>query len=123
MRLAGTYALQVFGKPDRAVNCDCERVNQPSLLQAIFMQNDPLINDRLAESGWLADLQQQASTDQFPARELLVREAWLRTLSREPTPAEIARAEAHLQSADSTIDGLRDLLWALLNTSEYILIR
>ncbi|MGV3484366.1 MAG: DUF1549 and DUF1553 domain-containing protein, partial [Planctomycetaceae bacterium] len=35
MRLAGTYAMQVFGKPDRAVNCDCERVNQPSLLQAI----------------------------------------------------------------------------------------
>lgn len=24
MRLAGTYAMQVFGKPDRAVNCDCE---------------------------------------------------------------------------------------------------
>ena len=41
MRMAGTHAMKVFGKPDRSINCDCERVNEPTLLQAIFMQNDP----------------------------------------------------------------------------------
>jgi hypothetical protein len=41
MRLAGTYGMQVFGKPDRSANCDCERNNQPTLLQSIFQQNSP----------------------------------------------------------------------------------
>ena len=36
MRMAGTHAMKVFGKPDRATNCDCERVNEPTLLQSIF---------------------------------------------------------------------------------------
>ena len=121
MRLASTYAMQVFGKPDRAVNCDCERVNQPSLLQAIFLQNDPLMEDRLSESGWLQDVQQE-SPGQETAIEPRVREAWLRTLGRPPTSAEEARARTHMQTANSPYEGLRDLLWALLNTKEFVLI-
>jgi hypothetical protein len=46
-RMAGTYAQRVFGKPSRQIACDCERSNVPSLLQSIFVQNDPLIVD-----GW-----------------------------------------------------------------------
>ena len=36
--------LSVFGKPDRTANCDCERSNEPTLLQAIFTRNDPAMN-------------------------------------------------------------------------------
>jgi hypothetical protein len=123
MRLAGTYAMQVFGKPDRAVNCDCERVNQPTLLQAIFLQNDPLVDQRLADSGWLDEIGRQQPRRDVAELEPLVREAWLRTLSREPTSEESARAVKHIQAAESTLEGLRDLLWALLNTKEFLLIR
>ncbi len=56
MRMAGTWAMHVFGKPERAVACDCERVNQPSLLQAVFLQNDPLVHLALEESGWLQEI-------------------------------------------------------------------
>lgn len=122
MRLAGTYAMQVFGKPDRAVNCDCERVNQPTLLQSVFLQNDPLMDQRLQESGWLEELSQQESGGGKLDVSKLVHEAWLRTLSRPPTDAELARAMEHFATTDSTIDGLRDLLWALINTKEFILI-
>lgn len=123
MRLAGTYAMQVFGKPERAVNCDCERVNQPSLLQAIFLQNDPLMDDRLRESGWLLELEQLHTEGRIPPFDQLVREAWLRTLSREPSAEEADRALRHMNSAESPLEGLGDLLWALLNTKEFILIR
>lgn len=124
MRLAGTYAMQVFGKPDRAVNCDCERVNQPTLLQSIFLQNDPLIDQRLQESGWLEEiLQQQESLGSELNTDQLVEAAWLRTVSRPPTSSEKARAIEHVNAADSTADGLRDLLWALLNTKEFVLIQ
>lgn len=123
MRLAGTYAMQVFGKPDRAVNCDCERVNQPNLLQTIFLQNDPLIDDRLAESGWLQELQRSEAESRLPPLETLVREAWLRSLGRRPAATESDRAMRHLEAAESVTEGLRDLMWALLNTKEYLLIR
>jgi hypothetical protein len=122
MRLAGTYAMQVFGKPDRVVNCDCERNNNPSLLQSIFLQNDPLVEQRLEESGWLQDLAALERTQQTPAPEQLIEEAWLRTVSRMPTPAETQRAKQHLDSAGSLTEGLRDVMWALVNTKEYILI-
>jgi hypothetical protein len=123
MRLAGTYAMQVFGKPDRAVNCDCERVNQPSLLQAIFLQNDPLMDDRLAESGWLLELRAFQEANRLPAAEQLVQEAWLRTLNRRPTAVESARGARHIADAESPVEGVRDLMWALLNTKEFILIQ
>jgi hypothetical protein len=122
MRLAGTYAMSVFGKPDRAVNCDCERNNQPSLLQAVFMQNDPLIEQRLEESGWLQQIAADEVAGKLPATSQLIEEAWLRTLSRYPAEHERQRATAHLQNAASIASGLRDLMWALLNTKEYILI-
>ncbi|MCG8648519.1 MAG: DUF1549 and DUF1553 domain-containing protein [Pirellulales bacterium] len=123
MRLAGTYAMQVFGKPDRAVNCDCERVNQPTLLQAVFLQNDPIIEQRLEQSGWLADIAAGEATEFDVDQQSLVRQAWLRTLSRPPNQDESARALDHFKQTDSTVEGLRDLLWALLNTKEFVLIQ
>ncbi|MEL6898898.1 MAG: DUF1553 domain-containing protein, partial [Planctomycetota bacterium] len=59
MRMAGTHAMRVFGKPDRSVNCDCERVNEPTLLQAIFLQNDPLVRMRITDSGWIYEIEDQ----------------------------------------------------------------
>ncbi|MCA9216024.1 MAG: DUF1553 domain-containing protein [Planctomycetales bacterium] len=119
MRLAGTYAMQVFGKPDRAVNCDCERDNQPTLLQSVFLQNDPLIEQRLEQSGWLEEIAELAEPDLSQ----LAREAWLRTVSRPPSDQELTRAVEHVEAAASVAEGMRDLMWALINTKEFILVK
>lgn len=121
MRLAGTYAMQVFGKPERAVNCDCERMNQSTLLQSIFLQNDPLIDQRLEGSGWLEEISHRENTLTASDKTELVREAWLRSVGHLPDAEEEERALQHLESASSTTEGMRDLLWALLNTKEFIL--
>lgn len=123
MRLAGTYAMHVFGKPERAVTCDCERVNQPTLLQSVFLSNDPLVEQRLEESGWIQEIaDSQAAGVELDHGEL-VRTAWLRTVSRPPTPEEVVRSKRHLATAESLPDGVRDLLWALINTKEFVLNR
>ena len=121
MRLAGTYAMHVFGKPERAVNCDCERVSKPTLLAAIFLQNDPLVEQRLVESGWLQEIgtKEQAGGKSDPSN--LIRTAWLRTVNRLPREDEQSRAAKHLANAASQTDGMRDILWALINTKEFIL--
>ena len=117
MRMAGTHAMKVFGKPDRAINCDCERVNQPTLLQSIFLQNDPLVRMRLDNSGWISEVSESRQTD-FSK---LINDAWLRSVNRLPRPEEVARAKRHLSATPSTEEGLTDLLWALMNTKEFIL--
>ena len=123
MWLAGTYGMHVFGKPERALNCDCERINQPTLLQSIFMHNDPLVEQRLDESGWINEIAEMEQSGRQIDRDELVRNAWLRTVGRPPTRKETERVEKHLAKVDSLSEGLRDLLWALVNTKEFILNR
>lgn len=120
MRMAGTYAMHVFGKPERAVTCDCERVNEPSLLQSVFMQNDPLVQMQLAESGWIAEIASVNAPSELQRREW-IEAAWLRALGRPPTREEVDRALAHVRAEDSPGKGMTDLLWSLLNTKEFIL--
>lgn len=122
MRLAGTYAMQIFGKPERAVNCDCERNNQPTLLQAVFLHNDPIIEQRLEYSEWLQEISRQPSQGDMSDRRL-IEEAWLRVLARKPGEAETARGLAHLNETETVSEGMQDLLWALLNTKEFLLIK
>ncbi len=57
-RGASFYALSVFGRSVRQSNCDCDRSNDPSLLQTVFMRND---NEVLAmvgdpRTGWVAQI-------------------------------------------------------------------
>lgn len=124
--MAGTYAMHVFGKPERRLNSDCERTSEPSLLQAVFLQNDPLVMIRLRQSGWLAEVEERlAALGDGDARESIdrvAREAYLRTLGRPPTVAEKTRARRYLEEdVESPAEGARDLLWALINTREFIL--
>jgi hypothetical protein len=50
----------------------------------------------------------------------LIRQAYLRALSRPPEAREIERATKFIDDASSPATGLRGLLWALLNTKEFI---
>ena len=124
MRMAGTYAMNIFGKPARATNSDCERSSEPSLLQSLFTRNDPIVQDRLSQGGWLLELESQFNSSGAPSRdalEMVIREAWLRTLGRKPRVEELKRACEHYEQAKTVADGTRDLLWALINTKEFLL--
>ena len=133
------YAMAVFGKPLRLTNCDCERNSSPSLLQTIFLRNDQEILGMIdREPGWLRETAKEigpsftattASDKKRPADgdprfaeriDGLVREAFLRTLSRPPSDPELAESRRSFQEADSPMNAMRNLLWALLNTKEFI---
>jgi hypothetical protein len=49
-----------------------------------------------------------------------IREVFLRTVSRPPTEAEFDQAKTDVAAAKSQVEGLRDLLWAMLNTREFM---
>jgi hypothetical protein len=49
-----------------------------------------------------------------------IRRLYLTVLSREPSPGETSAARAHLESSRNETQGYEDLLWALLNTTEFM---
>ena len=109
------YGLAVFGKPLRKVNCDCEREMEPSLLQAVYLRNDPDQAKMLDRpGGWISEFKPDAAAD------ALIEEAFLRVVSRLPSAAEASRCRAYLSDSASTGEGMRDLLWSLLNTQEFV---
>jgi hypothetical protein len=129
------YALSVFGKPTRDMNCDCERVADPSLLQTIFTRNDPILlsyldggKDNLA---WIAELRRASGGGKPRAGKAVARgkledadrvieEVFLRTVSRPPSAEEVRRAKDDIAAAKDPVDGVREVLWAMLNTREFL---
>ena len=187
---AGTssaFALKVFGRSDRASSCDCDRSDETSLIQTVYMQNDRDIHTMLSQkNSWVNEMARAHQSDRsvesyrkqiadidkrlaaiVRAKEKLksgsekakrqfrkldkqtqglnkrkkpliekltdatadktemnvkdfVKEAYLRTLSRFPTDAEIERCEAHIVGDKNLINGVTGVLWALVNTKEFI---
>jgi hypothetical protein len=209
-RNQGEFALEVFGQSIRETNCDCDRSDDPSLLQSIYLRNDAEMYKRLADKdGWVAqacrtlgvegpsaeDSPKQAAAkraaenlkrqliqrlvqfnkipedrrDRSVARikrdyhrikskfkqygfvvpplqrllddprswtelesgeetvsaeislDQLVEEAYLRTLSRFPENDELEIAVDFIEQSETPADGVQSLLWALVNTKEFII--
>ena len=72
---------------------------------------------RLENSGWISEVSESESKDISK----LINEAWLRSVNRLPRREEVSRAKKHLANVSSTAEGMTDLLWALMNTKEFIL--
>lgn len=64
-----------------------------------------------------ADAAKEAAGDKIAD---YVVDAYLRTLSRYPSERELNRSLAHVNDAADPVNGLGDVLWALLNTKEFI---
>ena len=50
----------------------------------------------------------------------IVNDAYLRTLSRFPTADEMQTSQAYIKAEADPVDGIRSVLWALLNTREFM---
>jgi hypothetical protein len=119
-RGGSNYALNLFGKPPRVINCECERSLEPSLLQTVFLRNDSEMLKMLDRNdSWLKAIVKQKDL----TVEDLVRQAYLRTLSRLPDERESAAALKHMNAAPSLLAGTRELMWALINTKEFVINR
>jgi hypothetical protein len=117
----GNYASTVFGRSARDGNCDCSASREPNLLQAIYTQNDKEVLAAIdRKNGWLQEIKPQLADGSPAMPGALVREAYLRTVSREPSVAEIERCAAHVAEVGDRVEGFQELLWSLLNSREFL---
>jgi hypothetical protein len=107
--------FRVFGRPERVAICDCERPAKPALPQTLFLMTDTALLDKI-KSGRLKDL---VGSDRCAAE--VVDELFLATLSRLPDGDEIRSALDHLHMRSDRASGYIDLLWAIINTREFVL--
>jgi hypothetical protein len=49
-----------------------------------------------------------------------IEDVFLRTVNRPPTKDELAKAKQDVDATPNKVDGVRELLWAMLNTREFM---
>ena len=113
-----SYFLKSFGRPQRLLTCECERTNEPSMVQVLHITNGDTINQKLAAKGSHVDqlLAAKAPDDK------IVDDAYLSALSRLPTDAEKQQLISELGQTPAAEKraAVEDLYWSLLSSKEFL---
>lgn len=113
---AASYFLDIFGRPRRTSTCECERRSQPDLIQVLHLSNSEKIHAKVADpAGRVARLLAAGKNENE-----IVDELYLAALGRVPTAEEREGVVRLIAAAPSRKEGLEDLLWALLNSAEFV---
>jgi len=112
-----SYFFRIFGRPVRASVCECERSNEPSIAQALHLMNSEEIMSKIhARDGNVRRLARSAKT---PTE--IIDELYLSTLSRYPSEKERTRMlQVFTEAGTDRQAAVEDVLWALLNTREFV---
>jgi hypothetical protein len=117
-----SYFLDVFGRPKRESVCECERTAEASLSQRLHLLNSAEIESKIGDSnGRVARLVEDKRPDAEKVEEL-----YRICYSRPPTDDEREVCLAHLarrRSENKLKQGYEDLVWALVNTKDFLFNR
>ncbi len=112
-----SYFFRIFGRPVRATVCECERSNEPSISQALHLLNSPEVNEKLSHRHGLARKLAASSK----SNDEVIDDIYLSTLARFPVAAEKALMTSAFEAAGMTRhQAVEDVLWAVLNTKEFL---
>ncbi|MEZ5327093.1 MAG: DUF1549 and DUF1553 domain-containing protein [Verrucomicrobiales bacterium] len=143
---SSSYFLTVFGRPENDSACECERQQDANLAQSLHLLNSKGIQDKLAsDSGRAARL----AKGEKEATESKIRQLYERAFSRLPDERELQVALAYIDKkreqakaaaaipappteekkegeatpqapSDPDREAFEDILWAIINTKEFL---
>ncbi|QDV37499.1 DUF1549 and DUF1553 domain-containing protein [Tautonia plasticadhaerens] len=117
-RVPSTF-LDTFGRPDANQDPPCERMPDTSVTQVLHLMNAPSLHDKITDDDGLAA--RLADSDLEP--DAIVEDIYLRTYCRPPTDDERAVALALFDEPETgRRQAAEDLLWALINSAEFLFI-
>ncbi len=108
--------LKTFGQPARELACECERESDSNLAQALQLINGPTINDKLRNPNNRLGKLLAAKKNEKEILDAL----YLAALSRPATDAERVPALSHVDKAKDKRKAWEDVLWAIMNTREFL---
>lgn len=89
-----------------------------SISQALAMMNSSLITRGLSGRGSQSSLGRLLT--EHNSDEAVIEELFLRTLARDPTQSELAAGRKYVKQAADRAEAFEDLLWGLVNRTEFI---
>ena len=116
-----SYFLDVFGRPQRISACECERVSEANLAQALHLLNSRrgAGQARRAPAAGPTLLAKDTRPDAEKVEELFL---W--AFARKPTTEQTARGPGPHQDASERRPNKKiayeNILWALVNTKEFV---
>ena len=120
--------LRVFGRPEGESVCECERVQSSSLGQSLHMLNAGDIRGKVGSGTGRA---QRLAGEKRPEEEK-IKELYMVAFARAPRADELKTALEYLaelrtnakgQPVDrqrAAVENYQDLIWALMNTKEFL---
>jgi hypothetical protein len=115
-----SYFLDVFGRPQRISACECERVAEANLAQVLHLLNSQEIQGKLTRNGGRAnELARDPRSDEEKIAELFV---W--AFGRQPSAAQMSLALENIErNAKNRQLAYENIIWALINTKEFIMVQ
>ena len=111
--------MEAFGRPNSSSDCPCERNVKPSIGQALHLMNSDILQSKLSSAEAGARVQRLA-TGGAPAGEV-VTELYLACYGRPPEAEELQAATAGFpEDPAARRQAIEDVLWALLNSAEFV---
>lgn len=123
---SSNYFLSVFGRPDSSSACECERSQEASLAQSLHLFNAKNIHNQLARNDGRAA---KLSLDKDSSHDVKINSLYYQAFSRLPRKDEVDIAVKYLnrpaldkngKTVDKTKERYEDILWALVNTKEFL---
>jgi hypothetical protein len=112
-----SHFMDAFSRPNASSDCPCERDLKTSVVQSLHLMNARPLQEKLARAGGRV----KGLADSKLAPEEIVRELYLAALSRPPTEKELGVATAAFAGKDVARQAAtEDVLWALLNSPEFV---
>ncbi|MCH9790941.1 MAG: DUF1549 and DUF1553 domain-containing protein, partial [Planctomycetes bacterium] len=113
-----SYFLKTFGRNERMITCECERSEEPTMIQVLHISNGDTINNKLKakESRVTKFLEAKKSEKE------LIENIYMLCLSRKPTVAEETQLSKLLSEtpAAEKRQAIEDLFWGVLSSREFL---
>jgi hypothetical protein len=110
-----SYFLTTFGRATRETVCSCEVKLDPTLSQSLHLLNGDTTTQKIAAGNLVG----RRLTEKKAPR-AVIEELFVRSLSRKPTPNELAKLEGMLIAEKDQKRALEDVFWAVLNSREFM---
>ena len=115
--------LEMFGRPARDTGLESERKNNPTDAQRLHLLNSTHIQNKITKKKtfWRVPKTAKKKNQKRRQKQISIDTLYLQILSRFPTEDErTAIKEYYSTSGLKRRDAINDVVWALINTKEFL---